>query len=132
MKLSVIFLTSALMFFGFTAPDDAWAQGKVLLGQRHFSDVSEKDTIPVGKRRGSFTGVRVKVIGAPVEFKRVVIHFENGSKQVFEKNRLLGKGDQTRVIDLEGGARFIDRVVFSYEARTRGWKGAEIKLFGVR
>ena len=132
MKLSVIFLTSALMLLGFTVSDNVWAQGKVLLGERHVSDASEKDTISVGKKRGAFTGMRVKVIGAPVEFKRVVIHFENGSKQVFEKNRLLGKGDQTRVIDLEGGERFVDRVVFSYEARTRGWKGAKIKLFGIR
>ena len=61
-----------------------------------------------------------------------MVHFENGSEQVFERNRLLGKGDKSRKIDLEGGARFIDKVVFHYEARSKGWKGAQIKLFGVR
>lgn len=132
MKRSIIFLMTALMILGCAAAESTPAQDRVLLGERHVSDRTERDTIQVGAKRGAFTGLRLKVNGAPVEFKRVVIHFENGSEQVFEKNRLLRKGDRSRVIDLEGGARLIDKVVFHYEARTRGWKGAEIKLFGIR
>ena len=132
MKRIIIVLISSLAFSGLGQIDSAWAQNQVLLGERHVSDLSEKDTIPVGKSRGAFTGLRVRASGAAVEFKRVVVHFENGTEQVFEKNHLLRKGDRSRVIDLEGGARFIDKVVFYYEARSKGWKGADIKLFGVR
>ena len=71
---------------------DAWAQNQVLLGERHVSDRSERDTINVGRRRGKFTGFRVKAEGAPIEFKRITVHFENGSKQTLEKNRILGRG----------------------------------------
>ncbi len=132
MKRSIIFLISTLMLTGFGLAENAWAQQQVLLGERHVSDRTERDTIQVGKGHGAFTGFRIKATGSAVEFKRVVVHFENGSEQVFERNRLLGKGDKTRKIDLQGGARFIDKVVFHYEARSRGWKGAQIKLFGVR
>ncbi len=104
----------------------------VLLGERHVTDLGERDTIRVGAERGKFRGLRVKVTGSAVEFKTVVVHFENGDEQVFARNRVLGKGDSSREIDIQGGARFIEKVVFHYEARSKGWKGAELKLFGIR
>ncbi|NNE06101.1 MAG: hypothetical protein HKO64_06785 [Xanthomonadales bacterium] len=130
-RLVIIFLASLVGFSSFVS-GDAWAQTQVLLGERHVSDRSERDTINVGMKRGKFTGFRVKAEGAPIEFKRITVHFENGSKQTFEKNRILGRGDKSRKIDFDGGRRYVDRVVFFYEARTLGWKGAEVKLFGVR
>ena len=105
---------------------------RVLLGERHVNDLSERDTIRVGADEGRFKGLQVKATGAAIEFKRVVVHFENGSEQVFEKNRVLARGDQSRTIDLNGGPRYIEKVVFHYEARSKGWKGAELKLFGIR
>jgi hypothetical protein len=131
MKRLMVLLITALVTVVFLAPGTALAQRGTLLGERHVNDRTETDTIQVGKEKGSFTGFRIRATGAPVEFKRIVIHFENGSEQVFERNRLVRKGDGTRVIDLAGGARFIDRVVFVYEARSRGWRGAHVKLFGV-
>ena len=125
-------LLTALSIAGIGLTFDAEAQNRVLLGERHVSDRTERDTISVGKSRGAFRSVQFKASGARIEFKRVVIHFENGSEQVFEKNRVLGKGDVTRKIDLEGGARLIDKIVFHYEARTLGWKGADIKVWGLR
>ena len=94
---------------------------RVLLGERHVTDLSERDTIKVGADEGRFRGLQVKATGAAIEFKRVVVHFENGGEQVFEKNRVLGRGDQSRTIDLDGGPRYIEKVVFHYEARSRGW-----------
>jgi len=131
LRLMTIILFS-LVLLTLATPETALAQNRVLLGERHVSDRSERDTIQVGKKHGAFSSVQVKATGAPVEFKRVVIHFENGGEQTFEKNRLLGKGKKSGQIDLEGGSRLIDKVVFHYEARTRGWKGADIKLWGVR
>lgn len=104
----------------------------VLLGKRHVNDLTERDVIEVGGHKGMFTGLRIRASGAPIEFKRVVVHFENGGEQVFERNRGLRRGQTSRIIDLAGGTRLIDRVVFVYEARTRGWKGAEVTLYGVR
>jgi hypothetical protein len=132
MKRLTILLLAALVSMGSFVATQAFAQAGILLGERHVSDASERDTIHVGVKEGKFSGFRIKVTGAPVEFKRIVVHFENGSEQVFEKNRVKGKGSKSRVIDLDGGARFIDKVVFHYEARSRGWKGAEMKFFGVR
>lgn len=128
MKSSALIFTLTLLVTSVTA----WAQDRVLLGERHVSDLSERDTISVGAERGRFSGLQVRVTGSAVEFKRVVIHFENGEEQVFSKNRVLARGDRSRVIDLRGGPRLIEKVVFHYEARSKGWDGADLKLFGVR
>ena len=125
----VIFTFTALLLM---TSSTVFADGQVLLGERHVTDRTERDTIKVGAERGKFKGIKVKATGAAVEFKRVVVHFENGDEQVFEKNRVLARGNKSRTIDLNGGPRFIEKVVFHYEARSRGWKGAELKLFGVR
>lgn len=126
-SLISVFTLSVLL-----ASTAGFAADRVLLGERHVRDAGERDTIEVGADRGAFKGLQVQVSGSAVEFKRIVIHFENGEEQVLEKNRVLGKGDQSRVLDLNGGPRLIDKVVFHYEARSRGWKGANLKLFGVR
>lgn len=125
-------LISILTLTVLLASTAGFAADRVLLGERHVNDAGERDTIDVGADRGRFRGLQVQVSGSAVEFKRIVIHFENGDEQVLEKNRVLGKGDQSRVLDLNGGTRLIDKVVFHYEARSRGWKGANLKLYGVR
>ncbi len=132
MKNLNTFIFTLFVVTGLTLAINAEANNQVLLGEKQVRDLTERDTIQVGTSRGSFTGLRFKATGSAIEFKRIVIHFENGSEQVIEKNRVLGKGDKSRVINLEGGSRFIDKVVFYYEARSKGWKGAELKLFGVR
>ena len=131
MKRLFVLLTTVLISAFLLTPEVAWAQRGILLGERHVNDRTESDTIQVGKDKGAFTGLRIRASGAPVEFKRIVIHFENGSEQVFERKHLLRKGDGTRVIGLNGGARLIEKVIFIYEARSRGWRGAHVKLFGV-
>ena len=132
MKSTITLLIALIALAGSGCATDAYAQGGTLLGQRHVRDLTDTDTIQVGRSRGAFSGLRVEAKGSAVEFKRVVIHFENGSRQTIEKNRLLGRGDSSRVLRLDGAPRYIDRVVLTYEARSKGWKGAEIMLYGVR
>lgn len=113
-------------------PNGAGAADRELLGERNVSDRAEYDTIMVGRKHGAFAGLRVKVTGSKVEFKRIVIHFENGAEQVMNQNRVVGRGRLSRVLDLDGDQRFIEKVVFHYEARSPGWKSANIRLWGVR
>ena len=131
MKQILIVLLVAMVGLTWNIGNEAWAQ-QVLLGERHVTDRTDRDTINVGPSRGKFSSFRVQASGSAIEFKKITVHFENGDTQDFDRNRVLGKGNKSRRIDLEGGSRFIEKVVFWYEARSRGWKGANVKLFGVR
>jgi len=125
-------MIAGFLLLALVLPVPAMAADRVLLGEQIVSDRAEYDTFQVGHDRGLFAGLQVKVRGSKVEFKRIVIHFENDEKQVLDSNRVLGKGMTSRVLDLDGGKRFIEKVVFYYEARSPGWKSARVILWGVR
>lgn len=132
MKYLSMAIASLALVAALAVPDAAWPQGGTFLGEKHVSDRSERDTFRIGGRRGAFSGLRVEVSGSAVQFKRLVVQFENGGDQVFEKDHLLFRGSGSGIINLRGGARQIDKVVFYYEARSPGWKGAEVRLYGIR
>ncbi len=102
------------------------------LGERVVNDRAETDTIHVGNDEGRFRRLKLGVDDAPVEIKRVVVHFANGETQVAERNVLVGENRTSPTLDLKGGRRFIDKVVFLYEARSRGWERATVRLYGGR
>ena len=120
---SIKFLALALLSLAFVIPSAAMARnaGWQYLGQRAVDDRGEYDTIRVGADEGTFRSLKIRVDKAPVEIKRVTVHFGDGSKQTVERNILVAEGGRTPVLDLNGGRRVISYVVFYYEARSRGW-----------
>lgn len=135
MKTTSILIVSLALCVGLAVPGVTWSQvgqAGTFLGEKHVTDRGERDTFRIGGRRGAFSGLRIEVSGSAVQFKRVTVHFENGSEQVFEKDHLLLRNTGSGIIDLRGGPRQIEKVVFYYEARSPGWKGADVRLYGIR
>lgn len=105
----------------------AWTE----LGLLHVTDRVDRDTLHVGAGKGSFDSIRFKVLGAAVQFHSLKIHFENGAVQDVSLRSVIRAGQFSRVIDLEGGQRAIEKIVFVYDAQTRRrGKGARVRVFG--
>ena len=99
------------------------------LGQRHVNDRAERDVIRVeGARR--FSQIRLCVADHAVRFYEVDIRFRNGGNQDIRLRTIVGADSCTGAINLRGRGRDIDQVVFRYEARTLGRRGARVRLFG--
>jgi hypothetical protein len=104
-----------------------------VLGERVVNDRLERDTIAVGTHKGTFTAVKLMVLRRPVHFLDVKIFFANGDVQDVELRRVIPAGGESRVIDLVGGNRQIQRVEFWYEAETIGrGKKSLVRLLGRR
>jgi len=107
----------------------AAAQRWVLLGERQVSDRAERDVIAVrGARR--FSQVRICVARHSVAFRDVDIRFRNGGNQDVRMRSMIPADGCTGQINLRGRDRDIDRVVFNYEARSLGRRGALVRLYG--
>ena len=132
MKTSLILFTSVSIILSLGYASTAEASSLTFLGQQNVADRAEYDVFQVGPRQGAFNALQVRAEGAPVEIKRIKIFFTNGSVQNIEKNVFLGPGNWSGFTDLKGSNRLINRVVFYYEARSPGWKSAQLKLFGLR
>jgi hypothetical protein len=110
------------------APVREW----VLLGTRAVNDRADHDVIVVTGARGEFRGVKLTVQRHPVDFHRVVVFYGNGTKQELELRNTIPAGGETRIIDLTGNERIINRVEFWYDAKTIRGRRAVVRLFGLR
>ncbi len=103
------------------------------LGKLHVKDRVDRDTLRVGVKRGTFDSIRLKVLGRAVQFRSLEIRFENETVQEVSLRSVIKAGEYSRVIDLEGGQRAIDKIVFVYDAQTRKrGKGARVRVYGRR
>lgn len=128
-----ILALALLALLGTAIPAAADAGRWTKLGELHVSDRVDRDTLQVGAKKGTFDAIRLRVEGGAVQFHDLEIHFENGDVQDIALRSVIRRGGTSRVIDLEGGQRAIDKIVFVYDAQTRRrGKGARVEVHGRR
>jgi hypothetical protein len=103
-----------------------------LLGERRVTDRVDHDSIRVTAREGDFQALQLRVRGVAVQFRSMTVHFANGTSQAVELREVIRAGDASRVIDLAGGDRVIERVDFVYDAQSVRGRQALVRLFGRR
>lgn len=127
-----IFALVLLIALGTVTPTLAEGRWKSL-GVLHVNDRVDRDTLRVGAKKGTFDAIRLRVEVRAVQFHDLKIHFENGDVQDVAIRSVIRRGRYSRVIDLDGGQRAIDKIVFVYDAQTRRrGRGARVEVFGRR
>jgi len=100
------------------------------LGDKHVDGNSDHDKISPGSSEGWFRQLQIRVEDAPVHFKRVVVHFGNGTDQELQFREVIEAGGATRAMDLPGRRRIIKSVEFWYEKANWGSNRPTVRLFG--
>lgn len=105
-----------------------------LLAERRVSFRVQRDIIPVGRREGRFTAIMLDVLGRhAVEITSFVVVFGNGERREIEVREVIQPETRTRVIDLPGGVRNIQRIELVYRGIGGGRRGrAHVRVFGMR
>jgi len=104
--------------------------GWELLGDRKVDHGLDRDEIGVTAREGRFRQIQLRVHNAAVVFHDVQVHFGDGTIQDVELRGRIPAGGTTRAIDLDGGRRVIEKVVFWYNTPPARKKRATVKLYG--
>jgi len=102
------------------------------LGKRTVKFTVDRDVIQSGVREGTFTKIKLKVKKSGVHFRDVKVHFQNGTIFDVKIRKWIPKNGETRVIDLPGKNRIIDKVVFWYDSGGRNAKRALVELWARR
>ena len=100
------------------------------LGARNVKHRTERDVILVGAKEGTFKAIKLKVRKSGIHLLDMKVHFMNGDVFDVKIRRLIAKGGETRVIDLPGKNRKIEKVVFWYKSLKKNDKEARIRLWG--
>ncbi len=80
-----------------------------------------------------FKAIKLKVTDAPIHMYDLEVYYESGDKQDVQVRQNLMKGEETRVIDLNGGTRALKKVVFVYKTvPNMKDERAQIELYGMK
>src|SRR5262245_6107729 len=128
--ISLPVLIAMLILPAFTPlKNTAAAQRFEKLGERKVKFKSDKDAIS-GRWDGWYQSLKIKVRGGSINMQKMVVHFRNGETEEIPLKNSFNDGDESRVIDLPGTRRLIEKVVFWYEATGSEGNKPVIELWG--
>ena len=107
--LSIIF--SLVLFSALEAAKDKW----VLLGRKTVNFAVERDQVPVTRYSGEFRKIQLRVKETGVHFINLTVVFANGRRYDVEIKSFIPPGGATRIIDLPGKARVVQRIELVYQ-----------------
>lgn len=128
MKLRKIIVPLMLVLFvaaGVMAVTGDW----VKLGEKDVDFSVDHDTIGA-ESKGPIREIHLKVMNAPVKFKKVVINYKDGEKKELEYLEDVKVGDDSRSITIEGDGHVIKTVDLWYETDSLGGKKAKVAVYG--
>lgn len=100
------------------------------LGEAHADGRVDHDTIHVGKG-GAFRTIQFEIKGGAIEFRRVVVHFEDGPNHDIQVRDRVVAGGRSRSIDIPG-RRKIRSIEFWYGSAGWGSRRPTLYLWGTR
>ena len=107
--------------------DGGWER----LGDSRVDGKRDHDNIRVNAR-GGFRAIRFFIQGGEIEFRRVVVHFENGADTDVQVRERIRRDGTTRAIDLPGDERRIRSVEVWYGKGSWGGSRPQLVLYGRR
>jgi hypothetical protein len=109
-----------------TAQQGTWEN----IGSRRVDRRVDHDEIIVTWRDGMFDAIKIMVTGAPLNMHKCVVHFENGGQQEIFLKHNFAQGSDSRVVDLVGNNRLIERISFWYDTKGLFRGKATVTIFG--
>lgn len=100
------------------------------LGSKTVNMKADTDHLLVTAYEGAFTKVKFKVSKAPIHVKSIKIVFANGESQTFNIDKNFPKGTESKVFDLPGNKRVIQKIKFEYQTIDNGNGKAVVTAFG--
>lgn len=128
-RLVLILMSSLLLM----SVSDISAQKRVrweLLGSRKVDFRLDRDVIPVTWREGAFDAIRIVVKDGALNMHRCIIHFENGEKQEVALRHQFRRGSASRLINLPGNKRLIEKIEFWYDTKNFSSEKATVFVYG--
>jgi hypothetical protein len=122
--LTVIAFTT---FNSFTSVQKDWH----FIGDKWAAFGPDRDVLRVGGN-DAYRQIKIRVTDGPLRIADVDIYFENGEKMNVPLKNVFRAGQESRVIDLPGGVRKLDRIDFLYSTVGKAKGKARVAVWGKR
>ncbi len=81
---------------------------------------------------GGFRQIKIAVKKSPVNIKKLIVVYANGSRDELAIKAVIRAGGESRLIDLRGGKRVIKKIIFVYETIEKGRGKSVVTAWGRR
>jgi len=106
-----------------------YSQDWVRLGEKDVNFHVDHDTIKA-EGKGRIREIRLRVMYAPIKFKRVVINYKDGEKKELEYLEDVQVGKDSTSITIDGDGHIIKTIDFWYETDSLGGKKSKVTVYG--
>ncbi|MBC7935509.1 MAG: DUF2541 family protein [Rhizobacter sp.] len=130
MKRRSLFAVAALLFMVAATTMSFNFAGWRSLGTKTVNYKIDHDVLDVQLRDGRFKQLRFVVKGGSLNMHRCVVHFENGGQQEVELRHNFDKRSFSRIVDLKGNSRIIERISFWYDTQNSSNNRAKLSVLG--
>lgn len=114
-KLSSFLILSILISYCGRPTINTAAGSWQYLGDKWVNFGVDHDELVLGNIRDNFRQIRLRVTDGPLHIMDMKVHFDNGGVQDVPLRSLIKQGQQSRIIDLNGGSRSLEKITFWYE-----------------
>ncbi|MBN8478737.1 MAG: hypothetical protein J0L91_07205 [Burkholderiales bacterium] len=125
-------LAAALALVAAGVPLAARAERWIVLGRREVNLGADHDEIPVTSERGKFRAIKLRVRERGVQFAHMTVIFGNGRRFEVLLRDFIPAGGESRIVDLPGSDRTVNRVILRYTTRPGSAERAEVVLWGLQ
>lgn len=85
------------------------------LGDKSVRFSVDRDVLHFSNWGDNVRQLKLKVTDGPLKMYSMTVHFDNGGTQNVELRNTFSQGSWSRVIDLDGGLRRLEKIEFVYE-----------------
>ncbi|HMT00133.1 MAG TPA: DUF2541 family protein [Saprospiraceae bacterium] len=128
MKIKTILIAAMAIAFITGSAFTAYSKW-VIIGQKEANYGPDRDVLKV-TGNDIFKAIKIKVTDAGLDMMDMDIYFENGEKFNVAIRKNFKQGEESRVIDLPGNRRRIDRISFLYDTKGIMKGKANVLVFG--
>ena len=131
-QLSVLLLLFTLSLFNCTTAQNATRADWRFIADKWVNYGLDHDAIHLGDLKDDFRQIKIRVTDAPLKIYDMKVHYDNGDVQDVSLKLLFRQGEESRVIDLNGGLRHLRKIEFWYETKGVRKGKARIAVWGKR
>jgi len=100
------------------------------LGDKTVGFGVDHDVIHFGNWKDDVRQIKLKVTDGPLKMYNMKVYFDNGSVQDIPLRNRFNQGTESRVIDLDGGLRHLDKIEFWYETKGFARGRSRVAIWG--
>ncbi|WP_281324315.1 hypothetical protein [Flavobacterium sp. IMCC34518] len=101
------------------------------IGNKTVQKITESDEFRPTSRR-TYSAIKIRVKNNPVTINKMTIYYDNGQSQEVVLRKFIGPGEETRIINLIGNKRRIDKIRFLYKSKNLLGSRAEVEVWAKR